>query len=416
LSLKRREAVRFYLKLAWRNIFRNRRRTFLTGLIIGIGLASMIFVDASMLGMKANMVSSGTSSFLGQAEIHREGFQRSQDASLTIARSPQVIAALREDAHVAAFTERVLATGTVSSPADIASVAILGIAPRTERRLSTVDDSMLGGAYLEGTEGTGALIGARLAERLGVAVGDRLVVAVAKAGTGELSQDLFRISGIYRMHIEAMDSSVVLIPIARAQRMLGIGEGIHEIAIDFRDPQYATRGQQEFARDYSRFGNVAQTWPQLMPEVKYILDMLNISIAVTVIIVFAMIIFGIVNTLFMSLHERVFEFGVLRAVGTRPGRLRNLIVFEAGSLAVYAVLLGSILGAVITLIGSLVGMDLTGVDLGGTTFTGRIYAVFSVRQFTLYPLLVFAFTLLVSLYPARHAGRMSIARALQRSL
>lgn len=406
--------MRFYLKLAWRNIFRNRRRTFLTGLIIGIGLAAMIFVDAYIVGMKDGMISSATSSFLGHAQIHREGFQDSQDADLTIARTDQLVEQLRNDPHVAAFSERTLSYGTISAPADIASVVIYGIEPQREQALSKIDESIVEGSYLEQDEG--ALIGQDLARRLEAQVGDRIVITVSQAGSGELSQTLFRVHGIFRMHIKEIDSAAVFIPLSAAQSMLGIGQGIHEIAVRFDRTQYASEKGQRFSSDYSRFGNVAETWQQLVPQIKYVLDMTNISIAITVILVFAMIMFGIINTMFMALYERTFEFGVLRAVGTRPARLRNLIVFEAASLAVYAAALGMILGAAITLISSLTGLDLTGVEFAGTTFTSRIYPVFALRQFTLYPLLVFGFTCLVSLYPAGHASKMSVAGALQRAL
>ena len=406
--------MRFYLKLAWRNIFRNRRRTFLTGLIIGIGLAAMIFVDAYIVGMKDGMISSATSSFLGHAQIHREGFQDSQDADLTIARTDQLVEQLRNDPHVEAFSERTLSYGTISAPADIASVAVYGVEPQRERALSKVDESIVEGSYLEQNEG--ALIGQDLARRLEAQVGDRVVITVSQAASGELSQTLFRVHGIFRMHIKEIDSAAVFVPLSAAQSMLGIGQGIHEIAVRFDRTQYASEQGQRFSSDYSRFGNVAETWQQLVPQIKYVLDMTNISIAITVILVFAMIMFGIINTMFMALYERTFEFGVLRAVGTRPARLRNLIVFEAASLAVYAAALGMILGAAVTLISSFTGLDLTGVEFAGTTFTSRIYPVFALRQFTLYPLLVFGFTCLVSLYPAGHASKMSVAGALQRAL
>jgi ABC-type lipoprotein release transport system permease subunit len=408
--------MRFYLKLAWRNIFRNRRRTFLTGLIIGIGLAAMIFVDAYIVGMKDSMISSATSSFLGQAQIHRQGFLDSQNVGLTISQPERVTEQLHGDPDVRAFTERTLSFGTISAPADIASVVIYGIAPETEKPLSKIDESMIDGSYLSADQNSSALIGQRLAERLGVAVGDRIVLTVSRAGSGELSQTLFRVGGIFNMHINELDSLTVFVTLKSAQSMLGIDGRVHEIAIRFRHSQYAVEQGTQFSQEYSSYGNVAETWQQLVPQLKYVLDMTNISIAVTVILVFAMIVFGIINTMFMALYERTFEFGVLRAVGTRPGRLRNLIVIEAGALAVYAVALGMILGAGIALLSSSTGLDLTGVELAGTTFTSRIYPVLNLRQFTLYPLLVFAFTCAVSLYPAGHASRMSVARALQRAL
>jgi len=404
----------FYIKLAWRNIFRNKRRTFLTGLIIGIGLASMIFTDASIVGMKENMISSATSSFLGEAEIHREGFQESQDNTMTIQDSDRIITMLKRDSRVKTFTERVISFGTVSSPADISSVVIYGIDGETEKAVSKIDESLTDGSYL--TRQKGALIGADLAEELESSVGDRIVLTVSKAETGELSQDLFTVSGIFKMHIKEMDSSMVLIRLDEAQKLIGVAGKIHEIALQFQDIQYARNSGKAFSQKYSLFGNKAETWPELVPELQYILNMTDISIGIVVILVFAIIIFGIINTLFMSLYERTFEFGVLRAVGTRPAQMRNLIVFEAGSLALYSIILGMGLGFLVTFIGSVVGFDLTGVDLAGATFTGRIYTVFNLRQFTLHPFLILVFTVLVSLYPARHVSKMSITDALRRSL
>jgi ABC-type lipoprotein release transport system permease subunit len=218
------------------------------------------------------------------------------------------------------------------------------------------------------------------------------------------------------MHIEEMDDAVALIPLATAQRLVGVEHQVHEIAVRFRDPQYSRSHGEEFSARYSGFGNRAETWQELVPEIKYILDMTDASIGIAVVIVFAVIVFGIVNTMFMSLYERLFEFGVLRAVGTRPARMRNLIVAEAGVLALYSIFLGIVLGAALTGLGTVFGMDLTGVELAGATFTSRIYTVFRLRQFLLHPALVFVFTVLVSLYPASFAGRMSITRALQRTM
>jgi ABC-type lipoprotein release transport system permease subunit len=272
------------------------------------------------------------------------------------------------------------------------------------------------GSYLQADRSSNALIGQDLAERLEVAVGNRIVITVSQAGSGELSQTLFRVGGIFETQIKELDSATVFVTLQSAQSMLGIGGEIHEIALRFDSTRYATEQGELFSSEYSLFGNIAETWEQLVPQIKYVLDMTNISILITVILVFAMIVFGIINTMFMALYERTFEFGVLRAVGTRPARLRNLIVIEAGSLAVYAVALGTMLGAAVTLISALTGLDLTGVEFAGTTFTSRIYPVFNLRQFTLYPLLVLAFTCLVSLYPAGHASRMTVAQALQRAL
>ncbi|RKX76351.1 MAG: hypothetical protein DRP87_12150 [Spirochaetes bacterium] len=406
--------MEYYLKLAWRNIFRNRRRTFLTGLIIAIGLAMIMFMDGMIVGMKNNIISSGTSSFLGDAQIHRVGFNESQDTALTINRLEELKEALLKDESISVLTERVLSFATLSSPADINSIVICGVDPRKEKFLSKMDEGLIEGSYVS-KEGD-IMIGDKLAERLEVESGDRVILTLSEAGSGELIQEMFRVSGIYRIHIEEMDASMAFIVLSQAQKLLGIENEIHEIAVQFKDFKYAIENEKTFEQKYSEYGNIAETWPSLIPQLKYIIDMTDISIGLLVLLVFAVIVFGIINTLFMSLYERTFEFGVLRAVGTRPGGLRKLIVFEAGSLAVYSIIIGIVIGTALNLFGSLVGMDLTGVELAGTTFTSRIYTAFKARQYILHPLLIFAFTVLVSFYPANHAAKMSITDALRKTM
>lgn len=409
----------FYLKMAWRNIFRNRRRTFLTGLIIGIGLASIMFTDAIVVGMKENMITSVTSSFIGDAQIHREGFQDTLSTDMTISKRSELMQQLKKDTHTAHITERTASWGTISSPADIQSIMLYGVDPESEKPVSRIDEAVVEGTFLTGNNSGSigeVLIGTKLAERLEAGVGDRIVVSAADAYSDEIVQNLFRVVGIYYMQIDEMDSSMAFIPLQTAQEMLGIDDEVHEIAVSFTDISYAAASGDDFTGKYSRHGNIAETWPQLMPQMKNMLDMTDFSVGIVLIIVFIVIVFGIMNTLFMSLYERLFEFGVMRAVGTRTTNLKTLIIFEAGSLGVYASLLGIILGALLIFIGSMTGFNLSGIEFAGTTFTENIYTVFRLRQFLLYPLLIMLFTALVSFYPARYAGRMSITHALRKTL
>ncbi len=409
--------MNLYVKLAWRNIFRNRRRTFLTGLIIGIGLASMMFTDAIIVGMKENMIRSVTSSFLGDAQIHREGFQEAYDGDLTVERVEELRSRLEEDPAVSSYTERVASFGTISSPSDINSIVVYGIDPTTERAISKIDEAIVDGEYFRRPEDGGVLIGNELAERLEVGLGDRIVLSVTDVETDDLAQDMFRVAGIYEMQIDELDESAAFIPLSQTRQLLGLGSsGVHEIAVAFEDIRYSVSGGAAFAQEYSIAGNKAETWPQLVPQMKKMLDMTDFSVGIVMVVVFAVIIFGIINTLFMSLYERLFEFGVLRAVGTRAAALRRLIVLEAASLAFYSILIGLALGAIIIYIGSIYGMNLSGVEFAGATFTEEINTVWRLRQFTLHPLLIFIFTVIVSLYPARYAGRMSITHALQKTL
>lgn len=404
------------LKLAWRNLFRNKRRTFIAGLAIGVGLASLIFTDALMQGMVGEMIRSATAAYLGEGQIHRLGFRLTQESGLTIAGAPAVEARLAKDPRVEAFAPRAEAFGMVTSPSDVSSVMIVGVDPAREGLLSEIDDNIRQGTFFSGSGERDIVIGSGLASILGIGLGDRIVATVSQAGSGDLAQDMFRVSGIYRFGIKEMDEGFAFIRLAKAQGMLGLGLGIDEIALRFKDIGFATRKGNPFWAAYSTDGNEAVSWAVLLPQLREALDLFWVSLVFMAAILFGVVAFGIINTLFMSLYERMFEFGVMRAVGTRASGVRRLIVVEAGALAVLSIAMGAALGLLLTLVVAGTGINYSGIEFAGTTFSRPLYPVLQVRQFVIYPLATFLFTLVVGLYPAGAAGRLRIADALRKSL
>ena len=403
------------VKLAWRNIFRNKRRTIIAATAISIGLAALIFVDAFMIGMKENMIRTATASFLGEAQIHREGFRDEQEASLTVQALGSVTESLGKEESVAHFTQRTFASSMITSPANVSAISLVGIHPPTEKFLSLIDDAITEGVYFEGDNSRDIVIGAKLAEILETELGDRVVVTVAQAESGELSQEMFRVSGIYRFVGEEMNSGMAFVRIGKAQEMLAIGNGVHEIAIKFTSVSYAQDPTSPFWNTYSQHGNEALSWTELMSQLKAILDITTYSKYIMGVVLFGVIAFGIINTLFMSLYERMFEFGVLRAVGTRPFGMARVVLFEAGALAVVSIGLGAILGFILTAVFTRVGFNYTGIEMMGVTIQEFIYPVLEVQQFIVYPISVFIFTIIAGLYPARHVAKMAPVDAMRRS-
>jgi ABC-type lipoprotein release transport system permease subunit len=406
----------FYIKLAWRNMFRNKRRTIITSIAIGIGLGSLIFTAALMEGMVNNMVQSSTSSFLGEAQIHGGDFREAQEVEKTVNQLDQVTAELKQDPLVAQFTPRTLSMGMITSPANVNAILLVGVKPESERFLSQIDNTLQKGDFFTGDNPRDIVIGSKLAEDLEVSLGDRVVATVSQARTGDLSQEMFRISGIYQFGIKEMDSGMAFIRIKKSQEMLGLGDGVHQLAIKFKDLQTADKADSPFWKKYSRFGNEAVPWTTLLPQMKAVLGMIDVNLIFMAVILGGVVIFGIINSLFMSLYERMFEFAVLRAVGTRPGGLRKLIILEAGALAIISIVLGIILGIVVTAILAHTGIDYRGIEFAGTTFHELIYPVVNLGHYIVFPLGVFIFTMLVGIYPAWVAGRLRIADALRKSL
>jgi len=406
----------FYIKLAWRNIFRNKRRTVIAGTAIGLWLASLIFSDALIIGMKDSMMRSATASFLGEAQIHRKSYRETQEVEKTVHNLPGILSALEKESGVETFTKRVQSMGMITSPANVSSVVCIGVNPETERKLSQIDDALQKGHYFEGDNPRDILIGSELADILEVSLGDRVVLTVSQAQTGDLSQEMFRISGIYHFNIDEMDKGMAFIRLNKAQQMLNLQDEVHEIALIFNDFSLSLDENYSFWEEYSINKNEAVSWIKLVPQIKAVLDLSNFSIYIVAFILAGVVAFGIINTLFMSLYERMFEFGIIRAVGTRPSGVRKLIIFEAGALACLSITIGLVLGFILTFIFTKVGIDYRGIEFAGTTFRELLYPVLKIRQFYIYPIWVFIFTLLVGLYPAFVAGRMSISGALRKTL
>ena len=403
------------IKLAWRNLFRNKRRTIIASIAIGIGLAALIFADALWVGMEQNMVKTATASFLGDGQIHREGFRDTQAVEMTINQLNEVIDALSQEAIAQQFTPRTFAFGMITSSANVSAISLVGVQPLTERFLSQIDDAIIEGAYFEGDNNRDIVVGAKLAELLEVTLGNRVVVTVAQSESGDLSQEMFRISGIYHLGGDAMSGGMAFVRLGKAQEMLAIGSGIHEIAIKFTDTRYGQDKNLPFWERYSQHGNKALGWTEILPQLQAVFEMSKYSKYIMGVILFGVIVFGIINTLFMSLYERMFEFGVLRAVGTRSFGMARLILFEAGALAIVSIVLGALLGFGLTWIFTRVGIDYTGIEMMGVTIQELIYPVMTIKPFILYPICVFIFTIITGLYPARYAAKIAPATAMRRS-
>jgi len=404
-----------FIRVAWRNLFRNKKRTIIAGSAIGIGLAALIFVDATIIGMRKNMIHSATASFMGEGQIYRQGFKETRESDLTLNNSDDVINRLEDEEKVAAFAERTISFAMISSPANVSSVSLVGINPKREPSLSQVDDALIKGAFFTENNPRNCLIGSKLADILKVELGDRIVLTVAQVHTDDLSQEMFRISGIFHFNIDEMDRGMAFIRLEKAQEMLNLQDQVHVIALKFTDMELGQKENWDFWQQYSQNQNLARGWTELMPELHAALQLTDFSTLITAAILFGVVALGIINTLFMSIHERMFEFGVLRAVGTRPFGVAALIIFEAGALAVLSILFGELLGFGLTYAISVVGIDYTGIEFAGVTFRELLYPVLQVDQFIIYPFWVFVFTVVIGVYPAIYAARLSPADALRKT-
>jgi ABC-type lipoprotein release transport system permease subunit len=365
--------------------------------------------------MERYMVRSATRSFLGEAQIHRDGFRDTFDVEKTINDLDAVTARLDEEPGVAHYAVRTMAFAMVSSPANMSGVSMVGVQPDKERYLSQMDDVIAEGTYFAGDGERDVVIGSKLADVLEVGIGDRVVLTTTQAHTGDLSQELFRVSGIYHFNINDLDQGFAFVRIDKARRMLALDGQAHEIAVSFHSPEAPLDNALPFWSDYSTNGNEALSWTRLMPQLDTVFKMSEFNLLISGLLLFGIVAFGIMNTLFMSLHERMFEFGVMRAVGTRGWDMLRMVLFEAASLSVVGMVMGAAIGAVATVWVGHVGINYSGVEFAGVTLRDRIYPVFHAMQYIKYPAWLFVLTTLVGLYPAATAARLTPARAMRKS-
>jgi ABC-type lipoprotein release transport system permease subunit len=401
------------MRMGWRNVLRNRRRTLITGTAIGIGLASMIFMDSLVLGWSEQIVLSATDNWLGDAQIHREGFRETGNVELTLQRPVSIEGILSGSPEVRAFTFRVESPATLQSAYEFRSVSLTGVDPGREAGVSMLEAATDSGDYFAG-DSTDLIIGRKLAGDLDAGLGDIIVITVATVDGG-LSQNMFRICGICSFGSDDLDRYSAFIRIDAARNMLGIGGGSHEIAIRLEDYEAGMNDTLAIWREWSVFGNEATGWPELLPSLKALLGMTDLSKAIFALILFGIVVFIIVNTLFMSIYERLFEFGVLRAVGTRASAVGWMVLFESASLGLISVLIGSLIGFLVTWLFSVIGIDFTGVEISGILMNRPTYTILRMYQFILYPVGMLLFTVIAGIYPAVHASRLVPADAMRKS-
>jgi ABC-type lipoprotein release transport system permease subunit len=408
--------MKLLMKLAWRNVLRNKRRTLLSGMAVGITLASLMLIDGLYIGMIDSMIRTATDTFLGQGQIHARGFSDTLDVDKTINGSERIMRSLEIERLLSAYTPRTVSFGMLSSPAGVNSILLYGIDPEKEKDISMVDEAIVKGEYLL-SDGEGQiLVGAKVAENLEIEPGDRLVLTVAQSGTGELSQDMFRVAGIFQMGIREADSGMSFINLKKSRELLALGSETHEIVLRFKDLEHAGDRTLFLWNKYSVKGNEALGWRDLIPQLDSVIEMTEISTIITTTLVFCIVAVIIMHALFMSLYERMFEFGVLRAVGTRPLNMALIIFFEAASLSLISIVMGLVLGFIVVSFFSHYGIDYKGIEFAGVTITEMIYTELSLDQFTFYPILIFIFSLVAAVYPALYAARMTPAKAMQRSM
>lgn len=415
-SLNRQGGIVLIIKLAIRNLFRNTRRTILTVMLIGFSLSALIITDGVVKGMSVLMIENVTQSLAGEAQIHHHQYRENHEVKYYMPNSHKIEEALSKDESISSFASRVISGGMISSSYNVTSGGFYGVDALKEMQVSKLKLAISSGTYLSGKDKE-LIMGESMARLLEVDIGDRIVLTLSEVDTGELTQALFRVTGLFNFGIREIDKNLIFINIDKARKMLRLKRtDSHEIVVQFMHPQYAMNRNLPFFSKFTNDETEALGWLDLNPEIASVIEMSSYASLILGSILFLLATLGIINSLFMSIYERIYEFGVIRAIGTRSTKLTQLIICEAFFLAIIACIFGIVVSLLITQWTSVHGIPVGEIEFSGIAINNSIKTQSTLSQFIEFPLYVIVLTLVASLYPARFASKIIPAEALQRSL
>ncbi len=398
--------------LAWRNIWRNSRRSMIVLGSVVVGVVALIFMDSFMNGFVMQMLFNQIKLNVSHIQIHKEGFRDNKVVQNYIPDQKKVETVLDNFPEIQNYTKRVITFGLLSSARNSSGVYIYGVNPETEVKVSNIHKQIIEGDYLSGN-GREILIGKKLAEKLEVGVGDK-VVAMSNTPDGSIGSDVFRVTGIFQTVNSEFDKSNIIIPIERAQSMLEVGNKVYEFAMMINDynkaDEIAARIQNKLERNYE-----VQSYTKILPLLVLQMDMYKEFAYVLNFIIGLALIFGIINAMLMAVFERIREFGVLMSIGMKNYKLFLMIIFEAMFLGVIGTLVGFIIGLAIVY-----PLSHTGIDMSIFADSLESFGIGSI----IYPRLIIGnllntlltipfITLIGAVYPAFKATRLQPVYAIR---
>jgi ABC-type lipoprotein release transport system permease subunit len=402
-----------YLKMAYRNLGRHRRRSLLSGLALAMGIALLMFIAAFFQGeMRSSME---TTLRLNTGHIQVQDADYDPD-KLSVAweyliENPEQVAAQVESLdQVQVATPRLFASGIVSAPDESIGVEIMGIVPDSEAN-APYRDGLVAGEFLNAEDREGIVIGAPLADSLGLKVGDQLNLLV-NTSEGSVDEQKFTVRGIYSTGTTAYDKGVAFLPLAKAQTFSGAGNHASTIFVLLKDREQA----DAVAAAIQGQNFKVKTWTEMNELLVLINDFSDAYLTIINLIILGVTATVIVNTLLMSVFERTREIGILSAIGMKGRQIITLFVTEATLLALGGITVGGLIGWAISAYYSKVGIYFGDLGISGDMLLqDRIYTDLTLESAINLIVAAFLITILASLYPARLASRMEPVEALHKA-
>lgn len=398
--------------LAWKNIWRNRKRSLIIITAITFGLWGGLLAGAVMMGWGESMVNTAIDRNLAHIQVHKPGFSSDRNVSLFIPKGMELITSIRSMTGVEAVSGRTLVDGMAASPTSTFGVRIAGIDAEMEGKVTNIKDLLIEGQYFERKKGNPIIMGKKLADRLGLKLHSKAVLSFQSIDNS-LVYGAFRIEGIFKSESSAFDESHVFVLRTDLLRLLNNQSIVHEIAVRVDSSRSIPGILAGLRKEYH--GLDVRTWKDLAPEIAAIAAAMESWSYVFVGIILMALIFGITNTMLMAVMERIQELGILMAVGMKKVKVFIMILMETIMLSITGGVCGMITGAVTITILSSTGIDLTAFASSLESFGAStvLYPFLPVGMYIVLVVMIIAAASIASTMPAWKATHLKPSEAIR---
>ncbi len=403
------------LRLAWRNLWRHPRRTWLTTGAMVFSNVILVFMISMQLSFYRLMIENTLRASTGHLQVQARGYLEDQRIRQTVPDVVSLADRLRRELGLESVAPRASAFALLASADRSFGVQVLGVDPASEPRVSSLPGLVHQGRYLKGPDAGEVVLGRTLAENLKAGVGDELTL-LGSGRDGSFAAALLRVVGILDTGNAEMDRSLAEIPLRFFQQTFSMGQAGHSVVV--MAPSLLQVGALKARIGQllpAGAGLVVLDWEQLVPGLKQAIqaDLSSGFFMYAVLIV--LVAFSVLNTQLMSVLERTKEFGIVLALGVSPGRLGRLVLIETALMGVLGLALGVALGGALVFWFSLHGLSFPGLAemAGQFNLPDRIYLSLNPVGLFLGPSLVLAATLLAGLYPMARLHRLEPVAAMR---
>ncbi|MBL6449238.1 ABC transporter permease [Fulvivirga sp. 29W222] len=396
------------VSISWRNVWRNKLRSFVIIMAITVGLVGGVFTVAVYNGMSEQKLRTAIDTQTAHLQIHARGFQKNKDIRLYIKQPENILSAIQEQQDVEGVATRLIATGMAATSTSNAGVQLNGIIPEQERRVSTIYQFVREGDYFESGKKNQILISSKTAKKLKLKLRSKVIITLQDIN-GQIVGAAFRVGGIFKTTHSLFDEGNVFVKKQDLERVLGAGSTINEIALRMKSIGQVEKLLQNFESKFDDQELDIQSWREIQPELAYINDATwQINFLILIIILLALA-FGILNTMLMAIFERVKEIGVLMAVGMNRFKIFTMIVLETVFLSLTGAFVGLGVSALLVRKTNSSGINLSRFTEGLESWGlgNVIYPQLEAHFYLNIAAMVVVTALLSSIYPALKALKLN---------